>query len=125
MKISRSASPESTGTAGKAAAVAGGKHGDFAAKLDKASAKTRSAPVRAKPAAPTKSSSVSDIGAALKAGKLTPQAAIDKVIDRIVAQQLGIHAAPAAKEKIGAALRERLADDPLLSAKIRALTDEA
>lgn len=68
---------------------------------------------------------MSDIGAALKAGKLTPQAAIDKVIDRIIARQLGIHAAPAAKEKIGAALRERLADDPLLSAKIRALSDEA
>ena len=124
MKISRSTSPESSGTAGKPAAVARTKRGDFAAKLDRAAAKPSVAPAQARPA-PTRSSSVSDIGSALKAGKLTPQAAIDKVIDRIVAQQLGIHAAPAAKEKIGAALRERLADDPLLSAKIRALSDEA
>lgn len=125
MKISRSTSPDLSGTSGKAGAVAGGKRGDFAAKLDKAAAKPRATPSQAKPAQPTRASAVSDIGAALKAGRLTPQAAIDKVIDRIVAQQLGIHAAPAAKEKIGAALRERLADDPLLSAKIRALTDEA
>jgi hypothetical protein len=122
MKISRPTSPEVSGTAGKAAAVGGGKRSDFAAKLDKASAK-RATAAPARLATPTRSS-VSDIGAALKAGKLTPQAAIDKVIDRIVAKQLGIHAAPAAKEKIGAALRERLADDPLLSAKIRALSDE-
>lgn len=124
MKISRPASPESSGTAGKAAAVARGKRGDFAAKLDRAVAKPKIGAAQAGPATLARASSVSDIGAALKAGKLTPQAAIDKVIDRIIARQLGIHAAPAAKEKIGAALRERLADDPLLSAKIRALTDE-
>lgn len=124
MKIPRATSPESSGAAGKAATVARAKHGDFAAKLDRATAKTRSASVHARLPTPSRSS-VSDIGAALKAGKLTPQAAIDKVIDRIIARQLGIHAAPAAKEKIGAALRERLADDPLLSAKIRALSDEA
>ncbi len=124
MKIPSATSPESSGAAGKTAAVARARHGDFAAKLDKAAAKRRIAPKQALPAGHTRSS-VSDIGAALKAGKLTPQAAIDKVIDRIIARQLGIHAAPAAKEKIGAALRERLADDPLLSAKIRALTDEA
>ena len=109
---------------GRLSGVGRGKPGDFAAKLDKASEKSRAAHVQTKPSAQAHSSSVSDIGAALKAGKLTPEAAIDKVIDRIVAQQLGIHAAPAAREKIGAALRERLADDPLLSAKIRALTDE-
>ena len=68
--------------------------------------------------------SVADLGADLRAGRVTPQAAIDKVIDRIVAKQLGIHAGAAAKEKIGGALRERLADDPLLAAKVRALSDE-
>jgi hypothetical protein len=120
MKISRPASSQPSGPAGKLPAIGRGKQGDFAAKLDKAAAK---ATARTRASEPARSS-VSDIGAALKAGKLTPQAAIDKVIDRIVARQLGIHAAPAAKEKIGAALRERLADDPLLSAKIRALSDE-
>lgn len=138
MKVSRPASPQPSTTAGKLAAPGRGKPGDFAAKLHEAAAKgtvpgartsaagraTTSGPGRTTTSAPTRSS-VSDIGAALKAGKLTPQAAIDKVIDRIVAQQLGIHAAPAAKEKIGAALRERLADDPLLSAKVRALSGES
>jgi hypothetical protein len=123
MKISRAASPQLSGAAGKLPGVAS-KGKDFAAKLDKATAKTAVSAARSKPASATRSAGVSDIGADLKAGRITPQAAIDKVIDRIVAQQLGIHAAPAAKEKIGAALRERLADDPLLAAKVRALSDE-
>ncbi len=124
MKISRPASPQPSGTAGKLSGVAPSTGKAFAAKLEKASAKLSVSAAHAKPAAAARATSVSDIGTALKAGKITPQAAIDKVIDRIVARQLGIHAAPAAKEKIGAALRERLADDPLLAAKVRALSDE-
>jgi hypothetical protein len=120
MKISRPASPQPSGAGGKPSGVAA-KGKDFAAKLDKASAKASVSATHAKPPAAASSTSVSDIGAELKAGRITPQAAIDKVIDRIVTQQLGSHAAPAAKEKIGAALRERLADDPLLAAKVRAL----
>jgi hypothetical protein len=124
MKISRPASPQPSGTAGKLTGVAPKKAKDFAAKLDKASAKRAVSTGRPKPADVASSKAASHIGADLKAGRITPQTAIDKVIDRIVAQQLGIHAAPAAKEKIGAALRERLADDPLLAAKVRALSDD-
>jgi hypothetical protein len=123
MKISRPASPPPSGAAGKLIGVAR-KGKDFAAKLDQATAKPSVTAAQARAPAAAKSAFVSDIGADLKAGRITPQAAIDKVIDRIVARQLGIHAAPAAKEKIGAALRERLADDPLLAAKVRALSDE-
>ncbi len=124
MKISRPASLAPSGTAGKTTSVARSKGKGFAAKLEKASAKSQLAAPTARPAAVGSARPVSDIGADLKAGRLTPQAAIDKVIDRIIAQQLGIHAAPAAKEEIGATLRARLADDPLLAAKVRALSDE-
>ena len=67
---------------------------------------------------------VSDIGADLKAGKLTPQAAIDKVIERVLDRQVGRKAGTAIREKLAAALRESLADDPLLAAKVRALGQE-
>ena len=68
--------------------------------------------------------SVSDIGADLKTGRLTPEAAIDKVIERVLDQQVGRHAGAKIREKLGAALRESLADDPLLAAKFRALGQE-
>jgi hypothetical protein len=122
MKISRPGSPQPSGTAGKASGVARSAARSFAATLEKAGAKPgvgQTQPARTRP-----STSVADIGANLRAGRISPQVAIDKVIDRIVAKQLGIHAGPAAKEKIGAALRERLADDPLLAAKVRALSEE-
>jgi len=118
MKISRPGLPQPS--ASKPSGVGPSKRGDFAAKLDKARSKPAAAP-RARSASAT---SVSDIASDLRAARITPQVAIDKVIDRIVARQLGIHASPAAKEKIGAALRERLADDPLLAAKVRTLSEE-
>jgi hypothetical protein len=123
MKVTRPASSAPSATAGKASSVARSKGESFAAKLERATAKS-AASASSKGAAAASSRAVSDIGAALRAGRITPQIAIDKVIDRIVARQLGIHAAPAAKERIGAALRERLADDPLLAAKVRALSEE-
>lgn len=115
MKVSRPASPQPFATAGKPSAVARGKG---TSKPDRIPAKPAA---RSATGAP---SLVSDIGSELKAGRISPQVAIDKVIERVIAQQLGIHASPAAKEKIGAALRERLADDPLLAAKVRALSEE-
>jgi len=122
MKISRPGSPQTSGLAEGLSSASPSKGKGFAAKLDNASAKASVS--HAKPAGAAKSTAVSDIGTDLKAGRISPQVAIDKVIDRIVARQLGIHAAPAAKEQIGAALRERLADDPLLAAKVRALSEE-
>ena len=66
-------------------------------------------------------SGVADLAAALKAGTLTPQAAVDRVIDRIVDKHLGAHAPAGAREKLRAALEAALADDPLLAEKIRSL----
>ncbi|HVT07616.1 MAG TPA: hypothetical protein VHO67_09165 [Polyangia bacterium] len=66
-------------------------------------------------------SGVADLAAALKAGTLTPQAAVNRVIDRIVDKHLGVHAPVGAREKLRAALEAALADDPLLAEKIRSL----
>jgi hypothetical protein len=72
-------------------------------------------------AAPPAASGVTDLAAALKAGTLSPQAAVDQVIDRIVDKQLGAQAPTAAREKLRAALESAVADDPLLAEKIRSL----
>ena len=74
------------------------------------------------PSAAAAPSGVADLAAALKAGKLTPKAAVDQVIDRVVEKQLGTHAPAAAREKLRAALETAVADDPLLAEKIRTLT---
>jgi hypothetical protein len=64
---------------------------------------------------------VSDIGAELRAGRLTPAAALEKVIDRVIDQQVGANAPAAIREQVGAALRRALEEDPLLAEKLRAL----
>ncbi len=72
--------------------------------------------------APPGPAGVADLAAALKAGTLSPAAAVDRVIDRIVEKQLGAHAPAGAREKLRAALETAVADDPLLAEKIRGLT---
>ena len=123
MKISRPPHAHPPGSPGKAEALAGTTGKGFAAKLDQAE---RAASVRGaeRPAAPRKASAIADIGADLKAGKITAEAAIDKVVERVLDRQLGKTAGAALREKIGAALRESLTDDPLLAAKVRALSQE-
>ncbi len=122
MKISRPAPPQPLASASKLSAAARARGKDGIARAERIRAKHTVAGTGSAEA--PAASLVSDIGSALKAGRITPEAAIDKVIERVIAQQLGIHATPAAKEKIGAALRERLADDPLLAAKVRALRED-
>jgi hypothetical protein len=67
-------------------------------------------------------SSVAAIGAELSAGRLTPEAALERVIDGILDRQLGRDASPAIREQVGAALRNALESDPLLAEKLRALS---
>ncbi len=125
MKISRTSPLDQPGLLGKAPSVgAAGKA--FEAKLG--AVKTEGlakAPVAAGKSGRTrKALPVSDIGADLKAGKLTPQAALDKVIERVLDRQVGRKAGAEVRQKIGAALRESLADDPFLASKIRVLGQE-
>lgn len=126
MKISRTSSPHQPGSLNKPASVGGISDNKFAAKLGtvKAEGVSKGTPVTVPSENVRKALHVSDIGADLKAGKLTPQAAIDKVIERVLDRQVGRKAGTAIREKLAAALRESLADDPLLAAKVRALGQE-
>jgi hypothetical protein len=126
MKISRTSSPHQPSATGKAPSVGGTSGKGFAAKLGAAKAESLSkgALATSRSERARTSVAVSDIGAALKAGKLTPQAAIDKVIERVLDHQVGRKAGAAMREKLGAALRESLADDPMLAAKVRALAED-
>jgi hypothetical protein len=65
---------------------------------------------------------VADIGADLQAGRITPQIALERVIDRVVDQQVGPGAPAGVRERVSAALRQALEDDPLLAEKLKGLS---
>jgi hypothetical protein len=65
---------------------------------------------------------VADIGADLQSGRITPQVALDRVIDRVVDQQVGPGAPAGVRERVSAALRQALEDDPLLAEKLKNLS---
>ena len=91
----------------------------FADKLKSAASPTSTAGKEG----PTAAGSVTaDLAAELKAGKISPQAAVDRVIDRVVDKQLGANAPAAVREKLRTALENAVADDPLLADKIRGLS---
>ena len=62
-----------------------------------------------------------DVATELSAGRIDAKAAIDKVIQRVIDKQVGPGAPAAVREKVRAALESAIADDPLLSEKIKAL----
>ncbi len=121
MKITGPGSASPTGGASALADVprVGGK--DFAAAIDKSAAAT--APEAAtRPGTAAAGGLVGDISAELKAGQITPQTAIDRVVERILDKQVGANAPAAVRETVGAALRDALESDPLLAEKIRSLS---
>ena len=63
-----------------------------------------------------------DVAAELAAGRIDAKAALDRVIERIVDKQLGPGAPAAVRETVRTALERAVADDPVLSEKIRSLT---
>jgi hypothetical protein len=62
-----------------------------------------------------------DIAADLHAGKLDAQAAVERLVERVIDQQLGADAPAPVREKLRAALQEALASDPYLVEKLRQL----
>ena len=64
---------------------------------------------------------VHDLAAALRTGQLDARSAVDKVIDRVVTAQLGPDAPTHVRDKVQAALRDAVDDDPLLAEKLRGL----
>ena len=64
---------------------------------------------------------VADVAAELAAGRIDPKAALERVIERVIDQQIGPGAPAAVREKVRAALESAVSDDPLLSEKLRSL----
>jgi hypothetical protein len=62
-----------------------------------------------------------DVAAEFAAGRIDAKAALDRVIQRVIDKQLGVGAPAAVREKVRAALESAVADDPLLSDKIKSL----
>ena len=65
--------------------------------------------------------SVSDLAADLRSGRLTPTAAIDKVVERVISRQLGPDVLPEVRERVKIALQDAIESDPLLIEKLRQL----
>ena len=120
---------ETTAPAAEANRAAGASPSDKAEKRSttgKSFAETVSGPAAAGAAAPSPidrpgGSAVHDLAAALRSGQLDGRAAVDKVIDRIVTAQVGPDAPTHVRDKVQAALRDALDDDPLLADKLRSL----
>jgi hypothetical protein len=64
---------------------------------------------------------VSDVATDLRAGKLTPGAAVDKLVDRVLARQLGPEAPAGVRDRIRSALQDALENDPILAEKLTRL----
>jgi hypothetical protein len=64
---------------------------------------------------------IADVAADLNAGRITPQIALDRVIDRVVDRQVGRGAPAGVRERVSAALRAALEEDPLLAEKLKSL----
>jgi hypothetical protein len=100
---------ERTETAGRA----------FAEKL--AAAGTPPAPTAASAARPAELNATAAIAADLDAGRLTPAVAVDRILEQVLAQQVGPDAPPAVRERVRAALQDALENDPLLAEQLKRL----
>lgn len=64
---------------------------------------------------------VRDIATDLRAGKLTSRAAVDKVMESVVARQVGPEAPQGVRDRVRAALQDAIENDPVLADKLRQL----
>ena len=75
----------------------------------------------ATPARPAELNATTAIAGDLDTGRLTPAAAVDRVLEQVLAQQVGADAPAAVRERVRAALQDALENDPLLAEKLRRL----
>jgi hypothetical protein len=122
MKISggpRSEQPTTEGV-GEASDVERASGKDFLGKLDKTAA--ASGPTPAKPPEADKPKSfVGDIGERLESGELTPQQAVDEVLERVLDKQLGAEASPQLRSEVASRVRNDMENDAFLKGKIDSL----
>jgi len=64
---------------------------------------------------------VGDIATDLRTGKLTSRAAVDKVMEGVIARQVGPEAPQVVRDRVRAALQDAIENDPLLADKLRQL----
>jgi len=69
--------------------------------------------------APAELNATARVAGDLDAGRLTPAAAVDQILEQVLAQQVGPDAPAAVREQVRAALRDALENDPLLAEKLR------
>jgi hypothetical protein len=62
-----------------------------------------------------------DIAADLRAGKIDPKAALDRVVERVLDRQLGADAPDALRAQLRDALRDTISSDPFLTDRLRGL----
>ena len=72
--------------------------------------------------APQASTTIAEVTAKIKAGELTEAQAAELLIDAVV-RQTAERMAPALRERLRAALRDLVENDPVLAQKVRYLTD--
>jgi hypothetical protein len=62
-----------------------------------------------------------DIAADLRAGKIDPKAALERVVERVLERQLGADAPVALRDQLRDALRDTISSDPFLADRLRGL----
>ncbi|MDX2021290.1 MAG: hypothetical protein SF187_13705 [Deltaproteobacteria bacterium] len=71
--------------------------------------------------APEMATLVADVNADFQAGRITAEAAVDKIVQRVLDRQVGASASPALRAQVESALRQTLANDPFVGAQVSAL----
>lgn len=71
--------------------------------------------------APEMADLVADVNADFKAGKISAEAAVDKIVESVLDRQVGAAGSPALRAQVETALRQTLANDPFMGAQLNAL----
>jgi hypothetical protein len=125
MKVTGPGSQTPTGSAEEAKAPQTTEGPSFGDKLDRAGGPKPSAGAggATKTAAPGKMTG--DIAAALARKDITPETAVDQVVNRILDKQVGASSGTksATRASVENALRDALETDPVLQSKVKSLQD--
>jgi hypothetical protein len=109
------------GKAGKPGAAGKEPAGQAGRTFAETLAAGRTAPTAGAEAARGPDALTADIAADLKAGKVDAKGALDRVVERVLDQQLGADAPAALREQLRRALQDTVGSDPMLAERIRSL----
>ncbi len=93
----------------------------FAEKLAAAGTPPTPTAAPATPARPAELNATTAIASDLDTGRLTPAAAVDRILEQVLEQQVGADAPAAVREQVRAALQDALENDPMLAEQLRRL----